>query len=312
MRDIFDQWQKAVQLDMGQEFVIPPERKGGTMIQYLAAGATAGVISRTCTAPLDRIKIIFQTQQSSQKFSGIIQSLQKITMEEGSRGLWRGNFANVIKIIPESGIRFLCYENYKKALVGDAEEVTPVEKFIAGGMAGITTQACIYPLELVRSRLAVSRPDTYKGMKEVIEKTYQSNGIRGFYRGLVPSLIGIMPYAAVDLAVYDVLKTLYASRMQHDPGVLTLLCCGAISSTSGQLVSYPLDLVRRRLQVQGIAGYGRLEEYSGGMDVLRKVYTKEGFFGLYKGMTPNMCKVVPAVSISYVVYEQMKKVMDIS
>jgi solute carrier family 25 phosphate transporter 23/24/25/41 len=74
-----------------------------------------------------------------------------------------------------------------------------------------------------------------------------------------------------------------------------------------------LDLARRRLQVQGVKGgiTGSFVVYSGAMDVIKKTYLLDGFFGLYRGMGPNLCKVVPAVSISYVVYENMKNLMNI-
>ena len=91
-----------------------------------------------------------------------------------------------------------------------------------------------------------------------------------------------------------------------EPGIGTLLGCGALSSTCGMLVSYPLQLVRTRLQAQGLQLKG-MPQYSGITDCVRKTVAQDGPLGLYRGIMPNMCKALPAISISYAVYETVKK-----
>jgi len=136
---------------------------------------------------------------------------------------------------------------------------------------------------------------------------FQTEGIRSFYRGLFPSLLGIIPYAGIDLAVYETLKNSYLNYHKNesaDPGVFVLLACGTASSTCGQLASYPLSLVRTKLQAQA-----RTRDASSGDDmisVFKKIFREDGPRGLYRGLAPNFMKVVPAVSISYVVYEHLR------
>jgi len=276
-------------------------------LKLLAAGGIAGAVSRTATAPLDRLKIILQTQGKSKEFTGVAQGLARLYKLEGVHGFWRGNGVNVSKIVPEAGIRFMSFEMYKTWFLGDqpGASLTTTQRLLAGGLAGVTSQITIYPLEVIRSRLAVSGPSVYRGVIDCFQKTVQQDGFKAFYRGINPSLLGIFPFAAIDLGVYDLLKKRYSTNHKNkEPTIPVLLACGAISSTCGQLVSYPLDLVRRRLQIQGMPGQ---PVYKGMVDAFSQIVKNEGWKGLYGGMIPNVLKVIPAVSISYVTYETMKK-----
>jgi solute carrier family 25 phosphate transporter 23/24/25/41 len=113
-------------------------------------------------------------------------------------------------------------------------------------------------------------------------------------------------------SVYETLRTNLPPSMKNsrgDTSRIALFCCGAIAGVVGQTVAYPLDLVRRRMQVQGFSGIQY--SYKGGiLSTMRQIVREEGVRGLYKGMIPNYVKVVPAVSVSFVVYEQMRKVLD--
>lgn len=139
-----------------------------------------------------------------------------------------------------------------------------------------------------------------------------TEGIRSFYRGYFPNLLGIIPYAGIDLAVYETLKRSYLKQHERDEGrklppneaqIYILLACGAISSSCGQLVSYPLALIRTKLQAMN-------GDNSYSMSILiRQIYDKEGLRGFYRGIVPNFMKVAPAVSISYVVYERTRRAL---
>jgi len=162
------------------------------------------------------------------------------------------------------------------------------------------SQSVIYPLEITKTRLALG---SYNGMFDCIRKIVVQEGFSSLYKGLTPSLMGIIPYAGVDLAIYSTLKERYAA--QHpgsSPSGLTLVSFGLVSSSCGQVVAYPLQLVRTRLQAQGMNGSPLL--YRGMVDCFTKTYNSGGWKGLYRGILPNFMKALPAVSISYVVYEK--------
>lgn len=307
--EVFNFFQTATAIDIGESMVLPEKAGQKSPWKYLAAGGVAGAVSRTVTAPLDRLKLILQIQQS--QAGSIAHLVRQIWSKEGAKGFWRGNGANVSKIVPEAGVRFLTFEKLKSWITEDPAHLSNSQRLLAGGFAGIASQISIYPMEVVRTRLAVSTPGTYKGIVDAVIKTTERDGIKGLYRGIAPALLGIFPYAAIDLGVYDILRSSYCRIYNtSDPGTITLLTCGAVSSLSGQLVAYPLDLVRRRLQAQGVAGVTGAK-YRGAVDCFVSVVKYEGAVGLYKGMGPNILKVVPAVSISYIVYEEMKRYLKI-
>ncbi|XP_049416206.1 calcium-binding mitochondrial carrier protein SCaMC-3-like isoform X2 [Epinephelus fuscoguttatus] len=267
MEEIVHHWKHSHMFDIGEHLTVPDEfsereRRSGLVWRQLVAGAMAGAVSRTGTAPLDRLKVFLQ-----------IKWLIRGSREGG-------------------GLRVQ-------------------ERFIAGSLAGATAQTIIYPMEVLKTRLTIRKTGQYSGMADCARQILKTEGVRAFYRGYLPNTLGIIPYAGIDLAVYETLKNAWLQRYcvdSADPGVLVLLGCGTVSSTCGQLASYPLALIRTRMQAQAITeGVPKLSM----LGQFKYIISHEGVPGLYRGITPNFLKVIPAVSISYVVYEHMKKVLGV-
>ena len=150
------------------------------------------------------------------------------------------------------------------------------------------------------------------------KKMLRNSGIRSYYRGLGMGLGGMFPYSAIDLTTYEYLKRLIVARnrrvrgcSERDalPGGMLTGAIGAVSSSFGASAVYPLNLLRTRLQSQGTVIHP--PTYGGWRDCLTKTIKGEGVRGLYKGLTPNLLKVVPSMSISYMVYEASKTVMGL-
>ncbi len=314
---VFDYWTKASSIDLGESMVIPdeivPEKTGTSSWIIFVSGGFAGALSRTFTAPLDRIKVIFQANlgKTARKSSGksenkILKEMHAIYEENGWRGFFRGNGTNVIKIVPETGVKFLAYEQFKRVFCQDYHSPRASERLLSGGLAGVCSQLVVYPLEITKTRLALAPTGVYNGILDCIEKIYRSEGAFGLYKGLQASLIGVIPYASIDLAIYNTLRDRYIKKNSKDPRPLILLMCGAISSICGQLVSYPFAVIRTRLQSQGMPGIN-MHKYEGLWDCAKKIEKFEGVKGFYRGIVPNFMKTVPAISISYVVFENVKK-----
>ena len=108
----------------------------------------------------------------------------------------------------------------------------------------------------MKTRLALRKTNEFNGIFDCAKKLYKHGGVTVFYRGYIPNLLGILPYAGIDLAVYETLKQKYLSRYgakgDQVPPAFTLLACGTFSSCCGQVAAYPLALVRTKLQSQGI------------------------------------------------------------
>jgi solute carrier family 25 phosphate transporter 23/24/25/41 len=153
-------------------------------------------------------------------------------------------------------------------------------------------------------------------MKQMIRE----GGLRSAYRGLTMGLIGMFPYSAIDLGTFEFLKTsliaynakkmnLPADHPDAHPGSFATGSIGAFSGAFGASIVYPINLLRTRLQAQGTILHPHT--YTGVMDCARKTVSKEGVRGLFKGITPNLLKVVPAVSITYMVYENAKRILHL-
>ncbi|KAL1303430.1 hypothetical protein AAFC00_006820 [Neodothiora populina] len=308
---------------------------------YFLAGGLSGVASRTTTAPLDRLKVylIANTGKSDEAISaakhgepikatehagqGMVRAMKQLWAAGGLRSLFAGNGINVIKVMPESAVKFGSYEAAKKVVArfeghSDTKKIAPYSQFIAGGLAGMFSQAVVYPLDTLKFRMQCETvPGGMHGNQLIIhtaKKMWSTTGIAGFYRGLPMGLIGMFPYAAIDLGTFEYLKrtlTRYYAKKYggHEedsaPGGFTTALIGGMSGAFGASTVYPLNLLRTRLQSQGTASHPRT--YTGIVDVTRQTIKGEGVRGLFKGLTPNLLKVVPAVSITYVVYEETKK-----
>ncbi|KAI0661025.1 mitochondrial carrier [Cubamyces menziesii] len=297
---------------------------GSTAVKFLLAGGIAGAVSRTCTAPFDRLKIFLITrppelggtsltpQAPVRGFKAIGGAIARIYAEGGVLAFWTGNGLSVAKILPESAIKFLAYESSKRMFakywdkVEDPRDISGVSRFLSGGMGGITSQLTIYPIETLKTQMMSSAGGQKRSLREAARRVWGLGGIRAFYRGLTIGLIGVFPYSAIDMSTFEALKLAYLrSTGKDEPGVLALLAFGSISGSVGATSVYPLNLVRTRLQASGSSGHP--ERYTGMFDVVKKTYARDGWRGFYRGLLPTLAKVVPAVSISYVVYESSKR-----
>ncbi|XP_052402773.1 calcium-binding mitochondrial carrier protein SCaMC-3 isoform X3 [Carassius gibelio] len=318
MEEIAQYWKHSVMLDIGEHLTVPDEfsekeKQSGFVWRQLMAGAVAGSVSRTGTAPLDRLKVFLQVHGQSSDKGTVWRGLRAMVKEGGLSALWRGNGINVLKIAPETAIKFMAYEQIKRLMRGSKEGGTlkVQERFVAGSLAGATAQTVIYPMEVLKTRLTLRKTGQYSSVADCAKQILQKEGVLAFYKGYLPNMLGIIPYAGIDLAVYETLKNAWLQRYSEgspDPGVLVLVGCGTVSSTCGQLASYPLALIRTRMQAQAsVKGAPQLSM----LTLFRSIVAQDGVVGLYRGIAPNFLKVIPAVSISYVVYEHMRKVLGV-
>ncbi|XP_062091489.1 calcium-dependent mitochondrial ATP-magnesium/phosphate carrier protein 2 [Humulus lupulus] len=315
IENIYHHWERVCLVDIGEHAVIPHGiAKHVHRSKYFIAGGIAGAASRTATAPLDRLKVILQVQTTH---AHIGPALKKIWKEGGILGFFRGNGINVVKVAPESAIKFYAYEMLKN-VIGDFKgedkgDIGASGRLLAGGTAGAVAQTVIYPLDLVKTRLQTCSCEGGRVPKlgMLTRDIWLQEGPRAFYKGLLPSLLGIIPYAGIDLAAYETLKDMSKTYILHhdsEPGPLIQLGCGTISGALGATCVYPLQVVRTRMQAQQST---TADAYKGMSDVFWRTFQHEGFRGFYKGLFPNLLKVVPAASITYMVYESMKKSLDL-
>ncbi|OJA18971.1 hypothetical protein AZE42_00332 [Rhizopogon vesiculosus] len=298
--------------------------QGHTAIKFLMAGGTAGAVSRTCTAPFDRLKIFLITRPPEMGgmaihpkpgiggLKAIGGAVARIYSEGGVLAFWTGNGLSVLKIFPESAIKFLTYESSKRAFaqywdrVEDTRDISGTSRFMSGGLGGITSQLSIYPIETLKTQMMSTTGDQKRSLVDAARRVWHLGGVRAFYRGLTIGLVGVFPYSAIDMSTFEALKLAYLrSTGRDEPGVLALLAFGSISGSVGATSVYPLNLVRTRLQASGSSGHP--QRYKGPWDVVTRTYQRDGWRGFYRGLFPTLAKVIPSVSISYLVYEHSKR-----
>ncbi|KAJ9538640.1 hypothetical protein OSB04_031373 [Centaurea solstitialis] len=284
----------------------------------LIAGGVAGGVAKTIVAPLERLKILFQTRSEFHNI-GLLASFRRIAKTEGLLGFYRGNGASVARIVPYAALHYMAYEQYRRHIDNNfpAMGSSSVIDLLAGSLSGGTAVLFTYPLDLVRTKLAYQVVDTpklngkgvmtsnhvYKGIRDCFSKTYREAGIRGLYRGVAPSLFGIFPYSGLKFYFYEEMK----SRVPDDyrKNIMVKLACGSVAGLLGQTFTYPLDVVRRQMQVQRLQASSSLQ-VKGTMGTLVMIVQREGWKQLFSGLSINYLKVVPSVAIGFTVYDVMK------
>lgn len=343
LRAVLSYYSSTVKLNAEGDVQISKDAAEG--MGYFLAGAIAGVVSRTATAPLDRLKVHLIAQISVKKETvklvkggapvkaakeasrPLVEAARALWRMGGIRSLFAGNGLNVLKVMPESAIKFGSYEGSKTALAkleghNDPKNLKPWSQFFAAGMGGIISQFAIYPLDTLKFRMQCETVQGgLKGNALILataRNMWRTTGIRSFYRGLPMGLVGMFPYSAIDLTTFEYLKKFITNRNARtrqcsvedaSPGNVTTAGIGAVSGALGASLVYPINVLRTRLQSQGTSSHP--PTYDGMWDVAVKTVKGDGVKGLFKGITPNLLKVVPAVSITYVVYDNSKRAMGL-
>ncbi|KDO57951.1 hypothetical protein CISIN_1g018298mg [Citrus sinensis] len=270
-------------------------------VQQLLAGGIAGAFSKTCTAPLARLTILFQVQGMHSDLAAlskpsILREASRIANEEGFRAFWKGNlFLQSV----------LGLDNHR-----ESASVNLGVHFVGGGLAGMTAASATYPLDLVRTRLAAQRQAIYyKGIWHSFQTICREEGFLGLYKGLGATLLGVGPSIAISFSVYESLRSFWQSYRPNDPTVMVSLACGSLSGIASSTATFPIDLVRRRMQLEGAGGRARV--YNNGLlGTFRYIIQSEGLRGLYRGILPEYYKVVPGVGIVFMTYETLKMLLS--
>ena len=287
-----------------------------TYTKTLLAGGVAGGVAKTCVAPLERLKILYQTRHKKFQSMGVVRSLSCILSTEGVRAFYKGNGASVLRIVPYNAVSFLAYEQYKDWILNGCPTIGtgPVVDLFAGSLAGGTAVMCTYPLDLARTRLAFqdsNHPTPYKGIKDVCTQAFQKGGVRGLYRGLCPTLYGNLPYVGLKFFLYEMLKGHLPNEWEQS--LSAKLACGAAAGVTSQTIIYPLDVVRRQMQVQSESSLIETTStrYKGTLGTCVKITQTQGWRQLYAGLSINYMKTMPATAIGFATYETMKDFLQV-
>ncbi|KAF4634512.1 hypothetical protein G7Y89_g3593 [Cudoniella acicularis] len=323
------------------------------------AGGLAGCAAKTVVAPLDRVKILFQA--SNPQFAkytgswfGVITAMKDIHREDGTRGLFRGHSATLLRIFPYAAIKFLAYEQIRAVVIPSEEHETPIRRLVSGSMAGVTSVFFTYPLEVMRVRLAFeTKRDSRSSLSAICKQIYNEApplprasasapkivavasstvhavapkaGLSNFYRGFSATILGMLPYAGMSFLTHDTAGDILRHPMISQYTTLPKpsnspvnkppplrswaeLFSGGIAGLVSQTSAYPLEVIRRRMQVGGAVGDGHRLHIG---ETARLIFREKGMQGFFVGLTIGYVKVVPMVAVSFYVYERGKTLLGI-
>ncbi|KAL3681279.1 hypothetical protein R1sor_024235 [Riccia sorocarpa] len=289
----------------------------------MISGAILGGVAHTIVAPVERAKLLLQTQDSNiviqngqqARYKGLVDCIVRVAREEGFLSLWRGNGISVLRYYPSLAINFATKDFYRTLLlegrdVGD--ESAPLSRapanFLAGAMAGCTSLVFVYPLDIAHTRLAAdigrNNARQFRGITHFLKTVYKTDGLRGVYRGFPASVQGMVVHRSIYFGGFDTAKDVLSPDNDHIPFWKRWVAAQGITTTAG-LISYPLDTVRRRMMMQ--SGL-EVKMYNNTWDCWKKVYKQEGPLAFYKGAVTNMVRGTGAALI-LVLYDELKRFM---
>lgn len=280
----------------------------GFFEEFMVGGVAAG-ISKTASAPIERVKLLVQNQDEmikqgrlSTPYKGTLDCTRRVYADEGFASFWRGNWANVLRYFPTQALNFAFRDTFKTLIPWKKDKDGYVKWFIgnmaSGGLAGASSLVFVYSLDYARTRLAndakvagkKGAERQFNGLIDVYVKTLKTDGIAGLYRGFVVSCVGIIVYRGCYFGFYDTLKPLIAGDKENF--FVNFLLGWFVTITAG-LTSYPLDTVRRRMMMTS----GQAVKYKNSLDCTIQIVKKEGTLSLFKGAGANILRGVAGAGV---------------
>merc|ERR1712216_28388 len=300
-----------------------PEKAKANPLISLAAGGISGAVSKTITAPLEKVKLAIQNQDSNprilsgemKRYTGMGDCFMRHISELGASSLWRGNVANCIRYVPTAACN-LMFKDAIKGMFPKANKDKEFGKFAAiqiasGSAAGGATNTIVYPLIYVRTVLGadLGKEKKYNGMLDCLKKTVKDNGFMSLYNGIGPSTMGIVIYRGAQFGLQDILKSFNPYQKDFTAiGLASKFTVAQIAVSASGIISYPLDTLQRRLQIEASKPKEQ-QMYNGLTDCFGKILKNEGPGGFFKGALANVLRGTGA-AIVLVMYDEIINFLD--
>ncbi|PVV02722.1 hypothetical protein BB560_002812 [Smittium megazygosporum] len=288
-----------------------------TSLEKLFCGGFAGLFSRIVISPFDVVKIDLQLQQSlklssslSKKY-GILSSIKKIYSTDGFKGFYKGNISALFLYVSYSSTQFYMFSQSQNFL-NKYSLYKKTSTFLAGSIAGLSATVVTYPFDLLRTRFAAqsSNNKAYFSYPRAVISIYKHEGVLGFYKGLGSATFQIVPYMGIVFLSFEAIHS-FLLKLDNKNSVLSNVVntsfAGASAGVIGKFCVYPLDLIRKRTQVQGPSLYKFVEKdfqpYSNKtFTMFKKTFANEGVYGLYKGLSPSLIKASVSSASAFLAY----------
>ncbi|KAM4598144.1 mitochondrial thiamine pyrophosphate carrier [Polymixia lowei] len=296
-----------------------PGSQGTTLSPEEAAlaGSGSGMVTRALISPFDVIKIRFQLQIESWrtgegKYRGLFQAARCILTEEGLPAFWKGHLPAQLLSVCFGAVQFASFEFLTEVVhkTTQYDSQTSGVHFVCGGLAACSATVACQPMDMLRTRFAAQgEPKVYRNLRHAVSTMYRTEGMLTFYRGLVPTLVAVFPYAGLQFFFYNVFKQLLAPppKSSNSGGNLKNLVCGSGAGVLSKTITYPFDLFKKRLQVGGFeearVHFGQVRHYKGFLDCGAQIAKEEGLRGFFKGLSPSLLKAALSTGFTFFWYE---------
>jgi len=284
----------------------------------LAAGGIAGAVAKTITAPMEKVKLAIQNQDSNPKivsgemprYKGMGDCYVRHVKELGVASLWRGNVANCIRYVPTAAFNLAFKDNIKR-MFPKYNKNTDFGKFAmsqiaSGAAAGGATNTLVYPLIYVRTVLGadIGKVKKFNGMGDCLVKTAREGGVLSLYNGIGPSTVGIVVYRGAQFGLQDIVKAFNPWQQEVSArGLVSKFCVAQLAVSVSGICAYPFDTMQRRLQIEA-SKPAEEKMYNGMADCFKKILAKEGPKGFFKGAFANILRGTGA-AIVLVLYDEI-------
>eukprot|EP01100_Stratorugosa_tubuloviscum_P007730 TRINITY_DN3190_c2_g1_i1.p1 TRINITY_DN3190_c2_g1~~TRINITY_DN3190_c2_g1_i1.p1 ORF type:complete len:317 (-),score=118.30 TRINITY_DN3190_c2_g1_i1:76-1026(-) len=297
---------------------------------YFFAGGLAGSVAAVCTCPFEVVKIRLQATKNKEILTsshigtfklgtGTLSSIRDLYRAEGLFSLWRGIGPSLLGVIPARSIWFGTYRTTRDFLekkFGSNSRVDLVSALIAG--CTVTTITC--PIWLVKTRMqlqsslaADAAKNNYNGLADCVRRIAREEGIKGFYKGLAASYLGVCE-SSLQLVLYEELKrTLIKRKIKKLKNIqpsnkielhhFEYLVLAGSSKLAASILTYPHEVIRTRLREQRGDVIKNNHKYKGLIQGLKLIAKEEGRIGLYSGMGAHLMRTVPSAAIMFVTFE---------
>lgn len=296
------------------------------LFQDLVLGGVSGAIAKTAMAPVERVKLLLQTQDSNKdiisgkvkRYAGIGDCFKRVVAEQGAAALWRGNLVNCLRYAPQQGSALAFNDLINNKIFPKYDSKTDFWKSFAcklgaGGCAGALANTMAYPFDFARTRLASdagSGKGKFNGIGDCIMSTVKAQGITGLYTGWSVTVMGAFVYRAGQLGIFKQIQDL--NPYKKDKGMMggiSSFCAVTVARTVVMPFNYPFDTIRRRMMLESEKPVAE-RLYRGSIHCAGEILKKEGLGGMYKGMIPEMFRGVGG-SLVIVAYDRIKVIFNL-
>jgi len=298
--------------------------QNGYQVSYkwtAVSGVLSGMMTRFLCQPLDVLKIRFQLQHEpllpsqTNYYWNMRQACMRIFHEESIRALWKGHVPAQLLSGVYGLAQFGSFEILTKAVhLNVTDKGGMFVHFICGSISGGIATLVSMPCDTIRTRLVgQGEPKIYNGPVHAMITMIKTEGYSSLFKGFLPNVIQIMPHAGIQFAAFHAFTELYwmtsnKERERKLPGTGSLIF-GSAAGLISKVAIYPLDLSKKRLQVQGFdkarIPFGKVVHYTGLYDCLRRTLIEEGISGVYKGLTPSLIKATVTTGLTFMFYEEL-------